>query len=133
MEEISRLYRSLKAKQSETELQKQCVRYWRTMFRPDQYEYYLLYKVHNEGKKSKPQAIKDKALGIVAGAPDLNLDLPRHGYHGLRIEMKTQKGKQTEKQRMFQKSLESNGYLYRVVRTLEEFKELINWYCSIDK
>ncbi|MCS7029524.1 MAG: VRR-NUC domain-containing protein [Bacteroidia bacterium] len=112
----------------EATLQMRCVRYWRTRYRPNQDEYYLLYKVHNEGKKSKYQAARDKALGIVAGAADINIDLPRHGYNGLRIEFKTLKGKQTTQQKRVQIALEKNGYLYKVIQTFEDFVELINWY-----
>lgn len=48
------------------------------------------YLVHvpNEGKRG-PEAAKDfKKLGGRKGYPDLILDIPMHGYHGLRIEMK---------------------------------------------
>lgn len=120
-----------KRKREEDTLHMRCVRYWQTIFRPNQDEYYLFYKVHNEGKKSKQQAAKDKAMGIISGAADMNLDLPRHGYHGLRIEMKSSNGKQSKKQQLFQGAIERNGYLYKVVRTFDEFVELINWYCSI--
>ncbi len=47
-------------------------------------------------------------MGIVPGAADMNLDLARCGYHGLRIEMKSADGKQSEKQRNFQNALEKN-------------------------
>jgi hypothetical protein len=117
-------------KGDEAKLQMACVRYWQTKFRPNQDEYYLLYKVHNEGKKSKVQAAKDKALGIVAGAADMNLDLARRGYNGLRIEFKTLSGKQSPKQKIVQAALERNGYLYKVVQTLDEFISLIDWYLS---
>ena len=33
-------------------------------------------------------AVKAKRLGMRKGHPDLNLPVPRHGYHGLYIEMK---------------------------------------------
>jgi hypothetical protein len=129
MDEVKQLYLTLKDQSmSEMELQMHCVRYWREMFRPDSDEYYLLYKVHNEGKKTKRQASKDKLLGIVSGAADLNVDIGKRGYHGLRIEFKTTNGRQRPNQKRFEQALIKNGYLYRVIRSFDEFKELINWY-----
>ena len=134
MTELTTLYNNLKAKQrkkrQEDNLQMRCVRHWQTMFRPNQDEYYLLYKVHNEGKKTKQQAAKDKAMGIISGAADMNLDLARRSYHGLRIEFKSVSGSQSAKQARVQVALEKNGYLYKVVRTFEEFTTLINWYLN---
>jgi len=129
MDELEQLYLVLKDQSlSEEELQMHCVRYWRERFRPDSDAYHLLYKVHNEGKKNKKQAAKDKSLGIVSGAADVNVDIAKHGYHGLRIEFKTVFGKQSSNQKRFEQALIKNGYLYRVIRSLDEFKELINWY-----
>lgn len=135
MENVNELYVRLKSKRtlqrSESLLQERCVRYWRTLFRPNEDEYYLFYKVHNEGKKTKSRAAKDKALGIVAGAADMNLDIARQGYHGLRIEFKRIGGKQSKQQKLFQQALEKNGYLYKVVQTFEDFELLIKWYLDI--
>ena len=132
MNELESLYNTLQAKQrrkrKEDDLQMRCVRHWQTMFRPNQDEYYLLYKVHNEGKKSKSQAAKDKAMGIISGAADMNLDLARRGYNGLRIEFKAVNGKQSANQVRVQAALEKNNYLYKVVQTFDEFVALINWY-----
>jgi hypothetical protein len=129
MDEVEQLYVSLKDQfLSEEALQMHCVHYWRQMFRPDSDAYYLLYKVHNEGKKTKRQAVKDKSLGILSGAADLNVDIAKHGYHGLRVELKAVSGRQSSNQKRFEQALTKNGYLYRVVRSLDEFKELINWY-----
>lgn len=130
--EIADLYNKLKAnqkvKRQEDTLQQRCVRHWQTKFRPDSDEYYLLYKVHNEGKKTKQQAAKDKAMGIVSGAADLNLDLARHGFHGLRIELKSLVGSQSANQKRVEQALQKNGYLYKVIRDFNEFVTLINWY-----
>lgn len=133
MNEIEQLYINLKAKsqrkkRNEDDLQMRCVRHWQERFRPDSDEYYLLYKVHNEGKKTEMQASKDKAMGIISGAADLNLDIAKHGYHGLRIELKAISGTQSQNQKRVEQALQKNGYLYKVIRSLDEFKALINWY-----
>ncbi len=44
--------------------------------------------VKNEGKRSKWEGGLQKQLGLRAGIPDIYIDYPCHGYHGLRIELK---------------------------------------------
>lgn len=48
--------------------------------------------VANEGKRGPVAAKEFKELGGSPGYPDLILDLPAGGFHGLRIEMKAPKG-----------------------------------------
>lgn len=61
----------------------------------------------------------------MAGVADLFLMLPNHEFHGLFIEMKTDKGKQSESQKMFQFQAEAFGYGYAVCHNFEEFQETI--------
>ena len=70
-----------------------------------------------------------KAEGMLAGVADLLLLLPAQGYTMLAIEMKTEKGRQSEWQKAWQKELEETGcYRYEVVRSFEQFRKLINDY-----
>ncbi|UCL84514.1 VRR-NUC domain-containing protein [Pseudomonas sp. HS-18] len=46
----------------------------------------------NGGKRNAIVAAKLKAEGVRAGYPDLNLLTPRHGFAGLFIELKREKG-----------------------------------------
>lgn len=82
----------------------------------------------NGGKRSKREAGRFKAMGVKAGFPDLALYIPRNNWHGLFIEMKTDKGRQSESQKEWQKMLTGQGYLYVVCRGFEEFKSIINTY-----
>ena len=75
-------------------------------------------------------AKKLKAEGVVAGVSDLILMVPRHGVHGLCIEMKTPKGKQSPNQKTWQKLVEDEGYMYMVVRSFERFEQLMNDYLN---
>lgn len=47
-----------------------------------------LYAIPNGGLRSKATAGRLKAQGVKAGYPDIGLDVARHGFHGLRIELK---------------------------------------------
>ena len=109
----------------EDTLQKTCVS-WFSLQCPKYAK--LLHHSPNGGKRNATEAAKFKAMGVRAGFPDLGLYIARHGYHGLFIELKTAKGRQTDKQKYYQAMLEEQGYLYEVVRSLEEFRNIINKY-----
>jgi hypothetical protein len=55
----------------------------------------------NGVKLSKAQAGKAYAAGMLAGALDINLPVPRGVYHGMRIEMKYGKNKMSESQEWY--------------------------------
>lgn len=121
----------------ESRLQQQCVAWFRAQY--PQYAM-LLTHVANEGNGNRVTGAINKAEGTVAGVPDLLLFMHgRQNYkeHGismskpasaLGIEMKTTKGKQSQKQKDFQKMFEAAGYMYAVVRSLDDFRSLINCY-----
>lgn len=125
----------------ESKMQQQCVAWFR-----EQYPQYAMLLTHpiNEGSghaaiDRRRQGIH-KAEGAVAGVPDLLLFLPNRlgkrlkmvegnyvdaysWFHGLGIEFKTAKGKQSQAQKDFQEIFEMAGYIYVIVRSLEDFKE----------
>jgi len=109
----------------EHNLQAACVRWFR-------YEYpkfkMLLYAIPNGGKRNIKTAQYLKAEGVVAGVADLFLSIPSGGFCGLYIEMKTETGRQTEKQKEFEKEVKAAGYDYIIVRTFEGFQTAINNY-----
>lgn len=98
----------------------------------------LLFHVENEGTHSNARdGARRKSMGLVAGVSDLILLMPRGPWHALCIEMKTtdRNSGQSDDQKTWQKIVEAQGYRYEVVRTEEEFKELINSYlaCNPEK
>lgn len=109
----------------ESELQKSCVKWFKL-----QYPEYrrLLFAVPNGGRRNLREAIRLKAEGVVAGVSDLILLLPNGKYHALCIEMKTDKGRQQDTQKEFQKDVEKVGYRYIIIRSLEEFIKELNQY-----
>lgn len=90
----------------------------------------LLHHSPNEGLlvKRASDGSKRKAMGVRAGFPDFIFLKSNRFYPYLAIELKTQKGKQSEHQIAYQKAIEANGGKYVVVRSLEEFMSEINEY-----
>lgn len=111
----------------EDSLQKTCVQWFSLAYSPYSR---LLHHSPNGGKRNAIEAAKFKAMGVRAGFPDLILCVARGGYHGLFIELKTAKGRQTENQKYFQKALEMQGYRYKVVRSLDEFRRIVTQYMN---
>ncbi len=109
----------------EHQLQTACVRWFRL-----QYPEYasLLIAVPNGVRTSATQARVLKAEGMLAGVADLLLLLPRHGYGCLCIEMKTDKGRQSDTQKAWQQAAEKAPNKYVVCRNITEFVIQIKLY-----
>lgn len=112
-------------KHQEEDLQQSCVRWF-------DYEYpslrHLLHHSPNGGRRTLREAARFKSMGTKAGFPDLILCMAARGYHGLFIEMKSEKGTQTALQKTWQTALEEQGYRYVVCRSFDDFKRIINTY-----
>ena len=74
----------------------------------------LLYHIPNERKCTPQQGMRLKRLGVKAGVPDLDLPVSRGGHHGLKIEMKAEKGRTSEEQEWWIRELTLQGYMCRV-------------------
>lgn len=66
----------------------------------------------------------------MAGVADLFLSIPSSLYHGLYMEMKTEIGKQSQSQKIFQQRVEAMGYRYAVVRSFDQFVAEIREYLN---
>lgn len=90
----------------------------------------LLFSVPNGVATSATQARIAKAEGMVAGVSDLILLCPSGDgrYHALCIECKTEKGRQSDSQKMWQKATEMVGNKYVVVRNFDDFLREITQY-----
>ena len=127
-------------REEEHNIQAACVR-WFNLQWPEYRG--LLFAIPNGGARSKATAGKLKAEGVVAGVADLILLAPRTRAritfegkvvtvikHALCIEMKTEIGIQSPKQKEWQKKVESHGYRYAVCHSLDEFMDTINNYLT---
>jgi hypothetical protein len=95
-----------------------------------------LHAIPNGGKRSVATGARLKAEGVNPGIADLCLPVPspmpghynewdnwrygRNWYHGLYIEVKTPKGRQTKEQKEFEKFSVEQGYKYVIVRSILE-------------
>jgi hypothetical protein len=81
-----------------------------------------LFHVQNKASNSIEGA-KFKTLGVVAGISDLVLI---HSNGTCFIELKDDKGKQSEHQITFQRQLAQLNHDYHIIRSLSEFKALLS-------
>ena len=111
----------------ESVIQRACVQWFRLSHRGMSG---LLFSVPNGAKMSITQAKVMKAEGLLSGVSDLILLYPSSKYHGLCVEMKTVKGRQSDSQREFQRSVEEAGYKYIICRSIDDFIREIGNYLS---
>ena len=64
----------------------------------------------NGGKRHITTAMRFKAMGTLAGFPDLFLFIPKGGYHGLFIELKVKGGRTNDNQKTMIERLIKQGY-----------------------
>ncbi len=109
----------------EHRLQCACVNWFRLQY-PDHAS--ALFAVPNGGRRDRVSGAKLKAEGVLPGVSDLILLLPRGRHHGLLIEMKTERGKQSQAQRDWQRDMVHRGYKYMVIRSIDEFIDRVTDY-----
>jgi len=75
--------------------------------------------VPNGGYRTKSEAMKMKATGLVAGVSDLIIVQPDRVIF---LELKDTNGRQSNEQKSFQEKVTALGFEYWLIRSLEEFK-----------
>lgn len=90
----------------------------------------LLHHSPNEGllMKHDRDGAKRKAMGMRPGFPDFIFLLPNRVYPFLALELKSEKGRQSDHQKEYQLAVEQAGGKYVIVRSLDEFIGQINAY-----
>ena len=114
-------------------LQKACVKWFR-----DQFSEYkeLLFSIPN-GIPLSNQNVRTKIYnklkeeGLQPGVPDLFLAVGNSIYNGMFIEIKTKTDRLRKKQVDMIRALEQQNYKCVVVRSVDEFMEVIKEYLSI--
>lgn len=92
------------------------------------YPYNLIFAIPNGGKRHKAVAVKLKKEGVKSGVPDLFLPVPAMSYCGLFIEMKSKKGKVTDNQKKWIKTLIKQGFIADTCYGFDEAKDLMERY-----
>lgn len=114
----------------ESRIQKAVIRWWAVMHRGFGLRPFSLYAVPN-GAYCGPvggSILKDE--GLRTGACDLNLDVARGNWHGLRIEMKKPGGIVSDEQQAFLAEHLSQRYCARVCYSCDEAVGLITRYLA---
>lgn len=111
----------------ESEIQQSCVKWFHLQY-PDLA--LLLFAIPNGGARNKLEAAIMKGEGVTAGVSDMIFLFPNSEHHALCIEFKTEKGKQQDTQKRFQRKVEAFGFRYEIVRSLEDFIRLMKEYIS---
>lgn len=108
---------------TETQEQKQLIQWCRTDPR-----FQFLFHIPNESVGGQGWMVRNRQMGVRAGVPDLFYPVPAQGYHGLFIEMKTEKGRLDPKQKRWIEILEAFGYKCVVAHGWEEAKNALLEY-----
>lgn len=88
----------------------------------------LFWHTPNGGKRHIGVAVKLKRQGVKPGVPDNFLAVPRGAYHGFFLELKSDKGKLSEKQSVKIDLLKAQGYAVAIEWTIEGAQKSINNY-----
>ena len=111
--------------------QTQVIEWSRWAFKANPVRYPYLDMLHcslNGVKLSGTQAKIAKGQGMLSGVPDLFLPVPKNGFHGLFIEMKSDKGRVTENQHWFLTNAESLSYKTVICYSAKEAISAIQAY-----
>jgi len=109
---------------SEAELQKACVRWFDDNIKISQA---FLFSVPNGGSRHKLEAISLKKQGLRPGVSDLILLVQDNSIF---LELKFKNGKQSEHQLFFEKVVNALGFNYYIIKSLDEFKAVVNYFSS---
>ena len=106
----------------EHNLQAICVRWFRLKYKPERA---IIFAIPNGGSRNEREGANLKREGVTAGAPDL---LIVHAGGTIFIEMKTEErgSRQSQAQKEFQRVLEGLGKKYFVIRSFNEFMNVVN-------
>lgn len=110
---------------TERQIQIRCVSWFRHRY-PEASN--VFFSTPNSGLRNVWSGKNLRDEGMLAGAPDLILLVPRHGYASLCIEMKKPGGRQSESQKAFCKAATAFKNKYVICYSLEEFKTVIEAY-----
>jgi hypothetical protein len=88
----------------------------------------LLFAIPNGADVSPLQRKIMSGQGVRPGVSDLFLSVPSGVYHGLYMELKTDKGRESEAQKAFSELVKSMGYRHEVIRSVEQFIETVTNY-----
>ncbi|WP_210498255.1 VRR-NUC domain-containing protein [Vibrio crassostreae] len=96
---------------------------------PEIYE--MMFACPNGGMRSRGVAGQMKAEGQKRGYPDIGVDIPTKDFHGLRLEVKTDKGRPHSYQLEWQERLRRHGFMSEVGKGFAECWAIICEYAEL--
>lgn len=114
----------------ESELQRQCVAWFRLQYPSHAL---MLFAVPNGGARGRIEAAIMKGEGVTAGVADLILLEARGSYGALCVEMKTRSksSRLNPNQKVWREAAIRAGNCHAVVRTFDDFRDLVRKYMSL--
>jgi hypothetical protein len=110
---------------SESQIQQQMVKWFGY-----KYPEYTLFAIPNGHKRNAITGAILKREGVVAGVADLFLMKANQKYNGLWVEVKTDKGKQSESQKEFERKALREGYKYVICKSIDQFVNEVETYIN---
>ncbi|MEA4869921.1 MAG: VRR-NUC domain-containing protein [Christensenella sp.] len=93
----------------------------------------LMFHIPNGGTRDVIEAKHLKDQGVKSGVPDIFIPSARGEYHGMFIEMKSEKGRVSDQQQNWVDRLSDEGYLTVVCYGFEQAKDEIERYLQKGK
>lgn len=93
----------------------------------------MLHAIPNGGKRDAAEAAHLKRQGVKPGVPDLCLPVPRGGFVGLYIELKTWPNKPTDLQSAWHRLLSDAGHRVEVCFSADAAITILQAYVSARK
>lgn len=112
-------------KMNETHEQKQLIQWCRTDPRLQ-----FLFHIPNETVGGQGWIVRNRQMGVKTGVPDLFYPVPLHGFHGMFIEMKTDKGSLSPSQTRWIEALTGLGYKCVIAHGWEEARDALEEYLN---
>lgn len=103
---------------------------WLRMMQAQRWPNLVCFAVPNGGARNPATGARMKQEGVLAGVPDIFLAKSACGKHGMFIEMKTKRGRVSERQRDLFPLLESAGYAVVVARGWKEAADAVELYLA---
>lgn len=83
----------------------------------------------NEGRRTASFGKLLKDMGMRAGVSDLFIAMPKHGFGGAWIELKSIDGVVSTFQKEFLRDMSQQNYFTAICWSIDEAINTISWYC----
>ena len=125
-------FRKVKTLKSKENLEQEALFQWITLHESVYPGIGEAFHVPNGGYRRPREAEALKRRGVKAGEPDIYLLIPRRGFHGCAIELKTEHGRVSREQVFRLATLTSRGYFAVSCRGWEAARDTLVGYLALE-